>query len=328
MKKIIAILGPTATGKTELALKLAKKFHGEIISADSRAIYKDLNIGTAKPPISYARRSRVSTKSSVPSNDGTQSYSNGIRIHLVDFLSPKKTFSASDFAKKARKAIAGIRQRGRLPIICGGTGFWIEALLKPGLLPDVPPNPILRKKLEKLSTGALFKRFKKLDPKRAATIDQNNRRRLIRAIEIASARQGEPLSRQGFPLSAKIKILYLGLTLPNPELKQRIRSRFLRWLEQGLFAETKKLNLTVSAKRLKEIGLAYPIIAEYLEKKISRDEMIEKSVNAIYHYGKRQKTWFKKNPNIHWVKQAQTSRLVTNFLKTKKPAKPALFSRL
>ena len=284
-KKIIAIVGPTATGKSNLAIKLAKKYKGEIISADSRAIYRGLPIGTATP--------------------------RGARHHLINFLEPQKTFSAHDFAKRAGKLITNIQT----PIIVGGTGFWIDALLYPNLLEKVSPNKKLRRILEKKSLKQLFSQLKKLDLKRAKTIQKTNKRRLIRAIEIARSKNRSTLPTNYKLQATSYSILFLGLTLPNTILKKRIEKRFLNMLKQGLVAETKNLTKQVSKRRLKEIGLTYPIVASYIDGKISRKEMIEKSVNATYHYAKRQKTWFRRNKNIHWVKNSKTATdLAKDFL--------------
>ncbi|MDP2933974.1 MAG: isopentenyl transferase family protein, partial [bacterium] len=152
--KIIAIVGPTATGKTDLALMLAKKFNGEIISADSRTIYRGLNIGTAKPT------GRWTTAIFDGSKKEKFFIYKRIPHHLIDFLSPKKTFSAADFARLAKKSVKKIQGRGKIPIICGGTGFWIETLLNPSLLPDVPPNIQLRRQLEKNTVSQLFSQLK------------------------------------------------------------------------------------------------------------------------------------------------------------------------
>ena len=293
MKKIIAIVGPTATGKSELAVKLAKKYNGEIISADSRQVYKGLNIGTGK----MTKREKQS-----------------ITHYLLDVISPKKLFTADDFLKLGSKAIDKIYANNHIPIIAGGTGFYVDALLERVLLPSVPPNPKLRKKLETKSIKDLFTMLKKVDSARSRTIQKTNKRRLIRAIEIAlSIPNLKPKIQY---LKPDFKVLWLGLNLPNPELKKKIRERFLLWLKQGLIKEAKWLSSKVSKKRLREIGLMYPILAEYLNGSISKKEMIERSVNSIYHYAKRQKTWFKRNKKIHWVKDKEEAiNLSKNFIK-------------
>lgn len=235
---------------------------------------------------------------------------------MIDFLSPDKTFSAADFVQKARKKITEIKKRGHLPIVCGGTGFWIDALLNPSLLPDVPPDAELRKKLEKKTAAQLFLRLKILAPNRVRSVDRNNKRRLIRAIEIARARHLRRFPSLQRRESSLFSVLYLGRTLPNGELKKRINKRFLRWLKQGLVSETEKLSRKVNGARLREIGLTYPIVAEYAEGKIIKEQMIERSVNSIYHYAKRQKTWFGRNKKIRWIRAIrQAQNTVDKFLK-------------
>ncbi|HDO23680.1 MAG TPA: tRNA (adenosine(37)-N6)-dimethylallyltransferase MiaA, partial [bacterium] len=164
--KVIVILGPTASGKSEMAVKLAKKFNGEIISADSRQVYRGMDIGTGKI---------------------TQKEMRGIPHHLLDVASPKKVFTVIDFKKRAEKAIKDIIKRGKISIICGGTGFYIQAITGGISIPEVKPNWKLRKQLEKKNAEQLFKMLKKLDPKRSKTIDAKNPRRLIRAIELAQS---------------------------------------------------------------------------------------------------------------------------------------------
>ncbi len=327
--KLIVILGPTATGKSELALKTAKTFGGEVISADSRAIYRGLDIGTAKVPGKWtAHKLRYSVICCKDEKNRTEVkkrverlfVSGGIPHHLIDFLSPKKSFSAVDFSKKANQAIAEIEQRGRIPIICGGTGFWIDILLNPALAAAVPPNLKLRKKLESMAVARLYARLKKISPLRAKNIDKKNKRRLIRAIEIASAAQksDNKLNRQ----PEKRDAFLIGISLPNQILKKRIHARFLKWLRQGLLPETLRIKRRVTATRLKEIGLAYPIVAEFLDKKITRREMIERSVREIYRYAKRQKTWFKRNSGIIWLDSpALAIKLVKKFLSRKQAFK-------
>ena len=158
--------------------------------------------------------------------------------------------------------------------------------------------------------------LKKLDPSRAKTIQKQNKRRLIRALEIAMS--ASPLQPTNYQLQPPYGVLWLGLTLPNLDLKKKIRQRFMRQLKQGLIKETRWLIGRVTKKRLKEIGLMYPIIVEYINGSLTKDEMIERSVNSIYHYAKRQKTWFKRNKEIHWISnQKAAARLVSTFLKRK-----------
>jgi len=171
--KVVVILGPTSSGKSELSVQIALAFNGEVISADSRQVYRGLNISSSKVPGKWKR-------------SGTKSYFvyKGIKHHLIDVISPRKQFTAGQYKKKAVRAIGNILGRGRLPIITGGTGFYIRALTHNFDLPKVPPARKLRKGLETLTTEQLVNRLKGLDPRRASEIDTNNRRRLIRAIEI------------------------------------------------------------------------------------------------------------------------------------------------
>jgi tRNA dimethylallyltransferase len=301
--RILAIVGPTSSGKTDLALRLAKKFHGEIVSADSRQIYRGMNVGTGTVPgkwIAAIFRGREKDKYFIYQK---------IPHFCLDFLDPAKAYSAAQFCRDAQKAVKSIRSRGRLPIVCGGTGFWIDALLNNVSLAAVRPNPNLRKKLEKQTLVRLFARLKKLNQKRAHAIDRHNKRRLIRALEIELTPAGTPPARIG------LRPLYLGLAMPNAEIKKRIKTRFLQWLKGGLLAETRRLMKIVNKKRLREIGMEYPLVAEYLSKKTEREEMVRLSVNAIYHYAKRQIAWFKRNKKIRWIKNyREAEKLVKNFL--------------
>ncbi|MDP2932536.1 MAG: tRNA dimethylallyltransferase, partial [bacterium] len=158
----------------------------------------------------------------------------------------------------------------------------------------------------------LFSQLKKLAPNRAQTIDKKNKRRLIRAIEIAQYTRASCACTRCPCIPSHHNVLYLGLTLPNAELKEKIRKRFLAWLRQGLVLETKKLTKQVKPKRLREIGLAYPIVAEYILGKITKNQMIERSINSIYHYAKRQKAWFGRNKKIQWIKKIQEAAQLTN----------------
>jgi tRNA dimethylallyltransferase len=278
MNKIIVILGPTASGKSELAVKFAKKTSGEVISADSRQVYKGLNIGSGKI---------------------TKKEMRGVPHHCLDVASPKKVFTALDFKECAEKAIADILARGKTPIICGGTGFYIDILLGRMEAAEVAPNWKLRKKLEKMPAEKLFKMLKKLNPARAKNIDAKNPRRLIRAIEIAKspAKVGPSPWRR-----SDLRQVLIGIKLPEKELEKRIEKRVKKMLKDGLINEVKKLRRQgLPWKRLYELGFEYKYPALFLQNKISKTEMLEKMIVENRQYAKRQMTWFKRNKDIKWI---------------------------
>ncbi|MBC7074275.1 tRNA (adenosine(37)-N6)-dimethylallyltransferase MiaA [Candidatus Parcubacteria bacterium] len=292
-KKIIVILGPNAAGKSALAIKLAKKFGGEIISADSRQVYKGMDIGTGKV---------------------TKKEMQGIPHYLLDVASPKRKFTVAQYVKLAKKAIEKIFKKGKIPIICGGTGFYITALVDGLKIPEVKPDWKLRKKLEKKSAKELFEMLKKLDKERAKTIEKENKRRLIRAIEIAKKLKKVPkLKKEPLPYP----VLFLGIKRDWNELKRKIKRRLSKRLKKGMIAEVKKLRESgVSFKRLKEFGLEYRWISYYLQGKVSKKEMIEKLEKEIFQFAKRQMRYFKKYmPQTIWIKnQKEAEKLVRNFL--------------
>jgi len=292
-KKIIVIVGPTASGKSDLAVKLAKRFNGEIISADSRQVYKGMDIGTGKI---------------------TKKEMKGVKHYLLDVASPKRRFTVFQYQKLALRAIEKILKKGKIPIICGGTGFYIQALIDGILLPNVPPDWELRKRLEKKSAAQLYKILKKLDPQRAKTIEKKNPRRLIRAIEIAK-RVGRvpPLKKQ--PLS--YPVLMLGIKKTKEELKKLIKKRLLKRFKKGMVDEVKKLRKQgVSWKRLEEFGLEYRWIAYFLQNKIDFSEMVEKLQKDIEDFARRQMVWWKKDKRVFWiVSQREAEKKIREFLK-------------
>ncbi len=270
MKKIVVILGQTATGKSDLAVKIAKAFavsgvESEIISADSRQVYKGLNIGTGKI---------------------TQKEMRGVPHHLLDIVNPKKIFTAAEFKKLAEEKIKEIIKRGKTPIICGGTGFYIDAITKGIIFPEVPPDYKLRNKLALVSDRLLLLKLKKLDPSRAKNIDPKNKVRLIRAIEIAKYLGKTPPITEATPPYEFIKI---GLYLPADKLKKKIEKRVKKMFKLGLLNEIKKLRRSgVSNKRLKELGFEYS------------NPTPEKVIKQTLKYAKRQITWFKRDKEIKW----------------------------
>ncbi len=274
MKKIIVILGQTATGKSDLAVKialrlrsgpLAQKSGGDIISADSRQVYKDLDIGTGKI---------------------IKKEMKGVPHYLLDVANPKYKFTVVEYQKQAIFAIAEILKRGKIPIICGGTGFYIDAITKGIVFPEVPPNMKLRKSLYSKSAIALFEYLKKIDPKRARSIDSKNKVRLVRAIEIVKALGKVPYLAVKPP---SYKFIKIGLYLPADKLKKTIEKRVKKMFKNGLLNEIKKLKKSgVSDKRLKELGFEY------------FNPTPEKVILETLKYAKRQMTWFKRDKEIRW----------------------------
>lgn len=293
-KKIIVILGPTASGKSELAVQLARKFKAEIISADSRQVYQGMDIGTGKI---------------------TKKETKNIPHHLLDVASPKRKFTVVQYRKLALKSIDKIFKKNKIPIICGGTGFYIQAVIDGIVIPEIKPDWQLRKKLEKLSAEKLFLKLKKLDSKRAQSIDKHNKRRLIRALEIVLKTKKPVPKNQENPLP--YPILILGLKKEKKELSSLIKKRLIKRLKKGMVQEVKKLHKSgVSFKRLEEFGLEYRYIAKYLQNKISYNEMIILLEKEIKHYSKRQMTWFIKDKRIIWIKNnQQAKKKIKDFLK-------------
>ncbi len=305
MKKLVVILGPTSSGKTTLSIKLAKKFNGEIISADSRQVYKGMDIGTGKI---------------------TKKEMAGIPHHLLDVASPKRKFTAVQYQRLALRAIREIHQKNKIPFLVGGTGFYIQAVTDGIIIPEVKPDWKLRTKLEKKTPEELFLMLQKIDPKRAREIDPKNPRRLIRAIEIVlKTKKPVPYLKKK---PNQFDILIIGIKKEKSELNKLIKIRLLKRLEQGMVNEVKKLKASgLSWNRLEEFGLEYRYIALYLQGKLKYQEMVEKLQKEIEHCAKRQITWFKRHPapetsfryeaskRIHWVKNyKETNPLLTKFI--------------
>jgi tRNA dimethylallyltransferase len=279
MKKVIVILGQTATGKSSLAVKIAKKINGEIISADSRQVYKNLDIGTGKI---------------------TQKEMRGVPHHLLDVANPKQKFTVAEYQKKTIYAMADIFKRGKTPIICGGTGFYIDAITKGIIFPEVPPNLKLRQVLNKKSEIELFKILQKLDKARAKNIDAKNQVRLIRAIELAKALGKVPKITGTKP---KYKFIKIGLCLPGDKLKKNVEKRVKKMFKDGLLSEIKKLKRSgVSEKRLQELGFEY------------YKPTPEKVIKETLKYAKRQMTWFKRDKEIKWFDASKNYRDIINRL--------------
>jgi len=322
--KIVVILGPTASGKSDIAIKLARKFNGEIISADSRQIYRHADLLTGKVEPDHS--GEIPPKFVLDKfYAGSQKYpalvSRGIPHYLIDILNINSYFSAGQFQKKARKIIQDILSRGKLPIICGGTGFWIKALVDNVNFPKVKPDWKLRARLNKFSAQKLFLMLKKLDARRAGNIDVRNKVRLIRAIEICQSigkvptldchcEESETTKQSNDKLDCHASLamtnefLQIGIKIKKEKLHANIKKRFKKRLKKEMIKEAENLHKKhgVSWKKLESLGLEFRWIARFLQHKINRKEMETKLYFDIIHYAKRQMTWFKNDQRIKWLK--------------------------
>lgn len=316
--KIIAILGPTASGKSSLALKLAEKYNGEIVNADSRQVYKKMDIGTGKvsrDKISNFQFLRLCQGSGGQAISKQLYFCEKIRHHLLDVVNPDKPFSLAQYQRLAFRAIDDILKRKKIPIICGGTGLYIRAIVDNLDIPKVKPDSKLRQKLEKQTAAKLFSQLKKLDPKTAKIIDQHNKRRLVRALEVVLTKQTSFTELQKIQ-EPRYDVLQIGIKTDRQILRQRIEKRFKQMIKNGLIEETKNLLKKYPTNLPSMSGIGYSEIGQYLTGEISLDEAIQKAVARTYQYSKRQITWFKKNERIKWIDtSAQAVKLSSLFLK-------------
>ena len=276
---LVVIVGPTATGKSEIAIELAEEFNGEIVSADSRQVYRGMDIGTGK--VLPEQRNRVPH-------------------HLLDMAEPTETYTLAQFQDAALTAIRHIQQRGKLPFLVGGTGLYVQAIVDNLDIPAVEPQPELRAELEKLPIPALRERLKEVDPIGYENIDLNNPRRLIRAIEVSQT-AGQPFSELKGAGVPEFDPLMIGIH-KRDTLRQRIEDRMKERYERGMIDEVKRLHDDgVSWEQLESFGLEYRRVAEFLQEKISREEALAKAKQDLWNFAKRQMTWFKKDERIRWV---------------------------
>jgi len=302
--KIIVILGPTASGKTKLGVDLARKFNGEIISADSRQVYRGMDIGTGKDLAEYGVG-----KNKVP-------------YHLIDVADPKQEFNVVQYQQLAHKAIEDIIKKGKLPIIVGGTGLYLQALVDNYQLSSATPDKKSRDILENKTVEEVFKLLEKTNPIFAGRLNESekkNKRRLIRYLEVVKNPAKKVAEKK---VDSNRDFLILGLNFPREILNKRIYERIIRRIEtEGMIQEVERLHdEDVSWKRLEGFGLEYKFISFYLQEKIEKEEMIEKLFIASRQFAKRQMTWFrrweKQGREINWVKDEKaTEKLVNNFLK-------------
>ena len=308
--KVLTIVGLTASGKTELAVKLAKKYIGEIINADSRQIYKGMSIGTAKPKGKWIKTGKQ--KSFIYK---------GIRHHLIDFLEPNKGFNVAKYKKLAIKTIKSVTSRNKLPILVGGTGLYLKAVIDNLIIPQIPPQPKLRQQLEKQlkqkGLGWLYGKLIRLDPGAYSIIDPHNPRRVIRALEITLISK-KPFSTQRKKGKELFNSLQIGINISPKQLKKRINKRAKLMLKAGLLKEIKSLIKKYGSDQKAFDAIGYREIINYLNSAITLKKAIELIKKNTQAYARRQSTWFKKDKRIHWVKTIkEAEKLTNNFLDKK-----------
>jgi tRNA dimethylallyltransferase len=282
---LIVLVGPTASGKTSLALRLAEEFNGEIVSCDSVAVYREMEIGTAKP--THEERTRV-------------------QHHMIDIAWPDEACTAGDYSRQAREALTGITERGRLPIVAGGTGLYLRALID-GLFPAPPQQPGRRERLRQRATDRgpayLHRLLTRLDPTAAAAIHGNDVSKVVRAIEVSLA-ANQPLTRQwekGRDTLTGYRILRLGLNPPRPRLYERINQRAAAMFDRGLVEETERLVARYGESCRPLTSLGYAEAVAVLRGQLTRDQAVEHASQGHRNYAKRQLTWFRREPEMHWL---------------------------
>ena len=293
--KILIVVGATASGKSALSVKLAEHFSGEVISADSRQVYRNLDIGTAKTTKDEMRK---------------------VKHHLIDVADIDQVYTAVNFKKDAEDAIKKIIEHNNLPIICGGTFFYIDVLLNKISPAPVAPNWKLRDSLEKKTIEELAARLEKEDPQRFLTVDRNNKRRLIRALEIINTLDYVPLPEIN---EVPYRTLIVALKVDRDTLRERYRERALMWLKHGFQDEVLGLlDKGVSRERLGEIGFEYKLMLELIDGTIDESTFVQKFVEKNWQYAKRQLTWLRKNSETVWFEpgsDAAIIKAIENFLK-------------
>lgn len=284
--KVIVICGPTASGKTKLSIELAKKINGEIVSCDSMQIYKDMCIGTAKP---------------------TEEEMQGIRHYLIDCVSPEKRYSVADYKKDAEEAIKEIILKGKVPIVVGGTGLYLESLIYNIEYNEIKVDLEYREKLSKIEEKegleSLYKKAAEIDPEAIKKISHNDRKRIYRILEIynSTGKSKTELEAESRKKELEYDYVLFGITMDRDKLYERINLRVDMMINDGLIEEVKNLISKYKEMPTAIQGLGYKEVVEYLDNKISEEEMIEKIKMETRRYAKRQLTWFRKYDNLIWL---------------------------
>ena len=286
--KVIVIVGPTASGKTALSIELAKKINGEIISCDSMQIYKKMNIGSAKPTIEEMQ---------------------GIKHYMIDIVEPDERFSVAEYKKRAEQAIEEILLKEKVPIVVGGTGLYADSLIYGIEYPDIEFDELFRKKLEQQASTEegleeLYNRAKKIDSKAIEKISKNDKKRIIRILEIyhSTGKTKTEIEIESRKNEVKYDYKVYAIDMDRQILYERINKRVDLMIENGLIDEVKNLLKEYKSFPTAMQGLGYKEVVEYLEGKMTKEEMIDKIKQETRRYAKRQLTWFRKNKNTIWIK--------------------------
>ncbi len=282
---LVVLVGPTASGKTSLAIRLAQEFNGEIISCDSVAVYREMEIGTAKP--THEERALV-------------------QHHMIDIAWPDEAYTAGDYSRQAREALSAITERGHLPIVAGGTGLYLRALID-GLFPAPPQKKGQRDRLRKLAKtkgpAYLHRLLTRLDPVAASAIHPNDVPKVIRAIEVSLHPDG-PLTQQWQKVRDTLsgyRILRLGLNPPRPRLYERINQRAAAMFDRGLVEETERLIERYGPDCRPLTSLGYAEATAVLQNELTREQAVAQAQQGHRNYAKRQLTWFRREPDMHWL---------------------------
>lgn len=288
--KVLAVVGPTAAGKTSLSIKLAQDFSGEVISADSRQVYLGLDIGTGKV---------------------TPEEMQGVPHHLLDVADVDTIYTGTKFLRDADTAIATIVERGNLPIVTGGTYFYVQLLRREMAAAPVPPNPALRTELEQCETHELFTQLQAKDSRRAESIDPHNRRRLIRALEIVDTLGAVPPPN---PPASPYGVIMIGIDCTDEVLREKFRTRAQSWLARGLVNEVNGLLAHgVSRGRLHELGFEYQLVLALIDGTLDESAFLERFVQQNWQYAKQQRRWMYKDATITWFQPDETEKVRTHI---------------
>ncbi len=305
--KVIVILGSTASGKTGLGVKLARELNGEIINADSRQVYKKMDIGTGKDLDEYTIKETQKNGKAKAIN---------IPYHLIDIVHPNTNFNLSKYQKLAYKKIKEVIKKGKIPILVGGSGLYIQAVVENFNLSQTPPHLGARKELETKSENELFFELKNINPvfaEKLGSSDRKNKRRLVRYIEICR-QQSDPMMVKG---ETSYKFLLLGVSVNRLDLNKKIYNRLLERLEkEGMIEEIRDLHKKdkVSWKRLKQFGLEYRYVSRYLQGELNYNDMVDRLYIAIRQFARRQMTWFRRwerqGADIYWIKDRKQAEKI------------------